>query len=481
MSPDVQPLPHAIQAEKSILSTLIRDPEEWFAVAAEESLIDVHFYIPAHSVMFKELESMHDERGHCELIEFTQRMIDKGRIEDLGGPSAITDIYTYAPTHGHFRQHLKMVKEKFILRQLLASATDTVERVNETPEDPQAVLDATEAQISAIRETCEKQETGSVRTAILEVITELEDRLSGKSGPPGIMTGFEDLDRMTDGLKPGELFTVGARPSMGKSAFMGNVVENVCLDQGEPCMIFSLEMSRKSLVSRMLYSMAKVNSRAVSMGFTLNLDERRKIEREALRIQNSRLVIDDTASISITSLRSKARRQKRRGGLSLIAVDYLQLMRSTSKQASGNREREIAEISAGLKSLAKELEIPIIALCQLNRQSTDRKVGKAGKGASEVVTKRGIPKMSDLRESGAIEQDADYIGLLHRPIYFAETDEERADLEGVATLMLVKNRNGQTGDVNLTFIDQYAKFVSGKPYVPKAAEVQGERGRFSDR
>ena len=476
MTDDVQPLPHAIQAEKSILSSLMRDPQEWFAVAAEENLIDLHFYIPAHSVIFSQLGEMNNDRGHCELIEFTQRMFDRGRISDIGGPSAITDIYTYAPTDSHFRQHLKIVKEKFILRQLLASASDTVERVNESPEDPQAVLDATEAQISGIREGLEKQESGNVKTAILEVIIELEDRLNGKSGPPGIMTGFTDLDRMTDGLKPGELFVIGARPSMGKSAFMGNIAEHVCLSQERPTMIFSLEMSRKSLVSRMLYSMAKINSRAIAMGETLDKGQMQVLQREALRIQNSRLVIDDTPAISITSLRSKARRQKRRGGLELIAVDYLQLMRSTSKQANGNREREIAEISAGLKSLAKELEIPIVALCQLNRQSTDRKVGKSG--ASEIVTKRGIPKMSDLRESGAIEQDADYIGLLHRPIYFAETDKERKELEGIATLMLVKNRNGETGDVHLTFIDQWAKFQCGKPYIPKETETTENQGRM---
>ncbi len=476
MTPDIQALPHAIQAEKSILSSLIQDPQEWFAVAAEESLSGLHFYIPAHSVIYDQLEAMNNEKGHCELIEFTQRMIDSGRAVDIGGPSAITDIYTYTPTHGHFRQHLRMVKEKFILRQLLLSASDTVDRVNESPEDAQGVLDATEAQISGIRETSEKAESGDVKSAVLEVITELEDRLAGRGGPLGLMTGFEDLDRMTDGLKPGELFIVGARPSMGKSAFMGNVVEEVCLWRDEAAMIFSLEMSRKNLVSRMLYSMARINSRAVSMGISLTIQDRQKIQREAIRIKDARLVIDDTAAISITSLRSKARRQKRKGGLNLIAVDYLQLMRSTSKQASGNREREIAEISAGLKSLAKELEIPIIALCQLNRQSTDR---KAGKSTSEVVTKRGLPKMSDLRESGAIEQDADYIGLLHRPIYFAETDKEREDLEGVATLMLVKNRNGETGDVHLTFIDQYAKFVSGKPYIPAVAEPENQTGRFS--
>lgn len=477
MTNDVQPLPHAIQAEKSILSSLMQDPQEWFAIAAEENLIDLHFYIPAHALMFAQLSAMNDDKGHCELIEFTQRMIDRGLITSIGGASAITDIYTYAPNGGHFRQHLKIVKEKFILRQLLASASDTVERVNESPEDPQAVLDATEAQISGIREGLERQETGNVKTAILEVITELDDRLNGRSGTPGIMTGFTDLDRMTDGLKPGELFILGARPSMGKSAFMGNIVEEVCLLSEKPTMVFSLEMSRKSLVSRMLYSMARINSRAVAMGETLDKGQMQAIQREALRIQNSSLVIDDTPAISIASLRSKARRQKRRGGLELIAVDYLQLMKSTSKQANGSREREIAEISAGLKSLAKELEIPIIALCQLNRQSTDRKVGKSG--ASEVVTKRGIPKMSDLRESGAIEQDADYIGLLHRPIYFAETDEERTALEGIATLMLVKNRNGETGDVHLTFIDQWAKFQSGKPYIPKQKEELKPSGRMN--
>lgn len=478
MNHELNPLPHAIQAEKSVLSSLFQDPQEWFSVAAEESLISDHFYIPAHSLIFDQLHEMNDEKGHCELIEFVQRMTDRGRIDDLGGLGGITGIFTYATTHGHFRQHLRIVKEKFILRQLLSSASDTIERVNESPDDVQAVLDATEAQISGIRENCEKQETGNVKTAIIEVISEIQDRLAGKGKPPGLMTGFDDLDRMTDGLKDGELFVIGARPSMGKSAFMGNVIEDVCLWGEQPAMIFSLEMSRKSLVSRMLYSMAKINSRSLSMGGTLTKEQQQKIEREAMRIKNSRLVIDDTPSISITSLRSKARRQKRRNGLKLIAVDYLQLMRSTSKQASGNREREIAEISAGLKSLAKELEIPIIALCQLNRQSTDRRVGKTGNGASEVVTKRGIPKMSDLRESGAIEQDADYIGLLHRPIYFAETDEEREALDGVATLMLVKNRNGQTGDVHLTFIDEYAKFVSGNAYIPKAAQEPAKAGRI---
>jgi replicative DNA helicase len=248
------------------------------------------------------------------------------------------------------------------------------------------------------------------------------------------------------------MFVVAARPSMGKTSFMMNIVEHVCLDQGKPSMVFSCEMSSAQLVQRLLFARAKFAVSQLSRGYMPKKQELERVRNASMQIINSKLFIDDTAGISINELRAKARRKKRDEDIQFIAIDYLQLMKSRTKQAENSREREIAEISGGIKALAKELHIPILILAQLNRGPE----GRTGKSL-------GVPRMSDLRESGSIEQDADLVGLLYRNKYYAENEEERAALEGKAELVLAKNRNGETGGIPLTFIEEMMRFESGPP------------------
>ena len=352
------------------------------------------------------------------------------------------------------------------MRSLIQLSNETIAGAYDNPEAAADLLDATEAGVMAIRDTGDNRAAGTVKTAVGDVIAEMRALMNGERESLGMPTGFRRMDEMTGGMKPGEMFVIAARPSMGKTALMMNVVESACIDHEAPTMIFSAEMSRHALVKRLIHTRAKVPMSQVARGFTLSKGDLQRIQRAAMEINAAPLHIDDTASISIAALRAKARRIHRNAGLKLIAIDYLQLLTSRSKQAMNSREREVAEISAGIKALAKELGIPILILAQLNRGPESR----GGKAA-------GIPRLADLRESGAIEQDADLVGLLHRPGYYATDDDERAENEGRAELIIAKNRNGETGPAPLTWIADLMRFEDGAPAMEPPAPAS-TRSRF---
>ncbi len=459
-------LPHALGPEKSLLSSMLQDPKEWIAVALEENLSPGHFYLPAHAALFEMLVELDAAGVEIELVSLVQRLLDRGQLDRVGGPAGITDLYTYAPSPGHFRQHLRHVREKFTLRSLIQISNQTIAGAYDNPEAASELLDATEAAVMAIRDTGDNRTEGTVKSAVGDVIREMQELLSGERESLGMPTGFPRMDAKTGGLKAGEMFVVAARPSMGKTAFMMNVVENVCIDQAAPALIFSAEMSRHAIIKRLIHTRAKVPMSKVASGFTLTKGELQRIQRAAMEINAATLTIDDTPGISISALRAKARRIHRNAGLKLIAIDYLQLLTSRTRQAMNSREREVAEISAGIKALAKELGIPIMILAQLNRGPESR----GGKAA-------GIPRLADLRESGAIEQDADLVGLLHRASYYATDDDERAENEGRAELLIAKNRNGETGSAPLTWIADLMRFEDGPPAIEPPAPAS-TRSRF---
>jgi replicative DNA helicase len=431
---------------------MLQDSAERIALAIEANLSPEHFHLPAHTTLFGFLLELYNAGIPIELVSLVQKLLDRGILDHVGGPSSVTDLYTYAPTHGHFQIHLQQVKDKHALRKMLEVSNATIARVYEEPEDVDAILDASEADILSIRNLRENLQVRTIVNSLEWAINDFEQRVSGESPLQGTATGYERLDHMTGGLKPGEMFVVAARPSMGKTSFMMNLIEHICIDQGKPSMVFSCEMSQDQLVQRLLYGRARFDAGQLNRGYHPNKGELGKFQTAALQIKHAPLHIDDTPGITISHLRAKARRAKRQHKIELIAIDYLQLMKSTSKQAKDSREREIAEISAGIKGLAKELELPIIILAQLNRGPETR----AGKNT-------GVPRMSDLRESGAIEQDADLVGLLYRKDYYAATAEEKEECAGRAELILAKNRNGQTGHVPLTFIAPLMRFESGQP------------------
>jgi replicative DNA helicase len=445
-----RPLPHAVGPEKSILSSMLQDPQEFIPAAIETGFSAETLYLPAHRTLFTALLNLHEAGQPLELVGLVQHLLDNGKLEACGGASSVYELYTYAASPGHFHYHLGMVKEKFTLRSMIAAANAIVQDAYDSPEAVSASLDAAERAILAIRDHSATNATNGVRDAISDVISEMQKQIAGEKPILGIETGYPDLDRKTSGLKPGELIIIAARPSVGKSALMMNIVEHVVLNQELPAAVFSCEMSTQALMKRSIGGTARFAWQTLNEGHNPNKGELQRIQSAAMRLSKAPLYIDDTPGITITALRAKARRLHRSHGIQLIAVDYLQLLKSSSRQADNSREREVAEISAGLKALAKELHLPVIVLAQLNRDSEKR----TGKG-------KGRPKMSDLRESGAIEQDADIIGLLSREAYSADTQDDRDNAAGAACLDIAKNRTGATGSVYLTFIPEIVRFEPG--------------------
>lgn len=445
-------LPHSLGPEKAVLSCILQEPEEVLPRVIEAKITEHHFYLPAHSLLFRLLVEQFEAGKQIEFVSFIQAALDQGTLDRMGGPHGLTDLYSYQPTIQHLSHHLGILRQKRVLRGIISVSGEAIAECYDSPDEADGMLDAIEAKLTALRDGECVSEAASIKQSVMGVISELEGILSGAQTEIGIPTGFDELDRMSGGLKPGEVFVVAARPSMGKTSFMMNIVEHVALVAGRAAMVFSAEMTNHQLASRLVYSRARFNFSSLARGARPDKGDLLRIKRATTEIAAAPIMIDDTAGISIGELRAKARRAHRDGKVEFIAIDYLQLMKSRSKQALNSREREIGEISAGIKALAKELHVPILLLAQLNRDS-EKRTGKL----------KGIPRMADLRESGNIEQDADLIGLLHRSDYFAEDDEEKKSCAGLAKLILAKNRNGGTGDVPLTFVAELMRFESGAP------------------
>lgn len=459
MNDDVtRAFPNAVIAEKSLLSFILAHGSEYAGKAVEEGITEAHFYDPCRASLFGFLLARVESGKPCEIETIIQSLHDLGTLDRLGGVSTLTDLYTYSPSTAHFKSHVKDIKDKWAMRQLLNFCAETEKDVWDSPAEMDETLDSAEKRIMAIREGREIVTVESIREAMNRVISDLEDRMAGGDRVKGLRTGFDELDRMTGGLQPAEMFVIAARPSMGKTAIMMNLVENITVTNKFPGLVFSAEMAQWKLLQRMAYSRAKFDYQGLIDGSTdATKADLAHIRRAMEEILASPLIIDDTPEISIAQIRAKARRQKREKDIQYIAIDYLQLIRSLTKQGNGSREREIAEISSGAKNLAKELGIPVVMLAQLNRGPESRNSGQGDNKA------RGIPRMSDLRESGSIEQDADQIGLMYRYDYYAE-EGEKDSATGKAKMILAKNRNGPTGDIPMTFIPTFARFESGQPY-----------------
>jgi replicative DNA helicase len=461
-------LPHALGPEKSLLSSMLQDPQEFIGVAAEEKLTPAHFYLPSHATLYGVLVELFESGQEIELVSMIQKLIDRGLLDRIGGPATLTDLYTYSPSPGYFRHHLQHVKDKFVLRSIIQRSNEAIAQAYDQPDEVAELLDQTEAAILAIRETQETRITTSLKATVDECLDDIRRIIEGDKEANGISTGFEVLDHLGCYLKPAEMFVIAARPSMGKTSLMMNIVEHLAIGESRRGMVFSVEMRKKQLVQNLINSRAKFNLAAVTRGQVANKGDLQRIQRASIEIASAHanLIIDDRSELSIGQLRAAARREHRKAPLQWIAIDYLQLMKSGSRQSRDNREREVAEISAGIKSVCKELGIPAIVLAQLNRGPE----GRTGKNL-------GKPRMSDLRESGALEQDADMIGLLYREAYYAADEEAKEAAQGVAQLDLAKNRNGATGTAPLTFIAELMRFESGHPakeqpdmFAPKTAK-----------
>lgn len=450
----IRPLPFAVGPEKSLLSSMLQEPEEYLDIAIESGLSESHFYLLSHSSIYAVLVEMREAGQEIEFVGLVQGLLDSGRLEKCGGASYVAELLTYAPSPSYFRHHLQLVKDKHLLRSMIRLSNATVADAYENPEDPGAVIDNLERGLMEIREgTLEGANTDGNKEAMARVMENFRRSVMKEANPKGgLMTGFEQFDHMTGGLRGSEMIVIAARPSAGKTSFMMNIVEHICIDQDVPTMVFSAEMDKDQILDRLTFARAKYAKSQLSRGYTPKKQELERVRTASNQILESPLFIDDSSSPTISEIRAKARRMVRKHGIRFIAIDYLQLLKAVSKQALGSREREVAEISGGIKALAKDLGIPILILAQINRES-EKRAGKA----------KGKPRMSDLRESGAIEQDADIVGLLTRAKQFADDDEERAAVEGVAELILAKNRNGATGSIPLTFIEELMRFETRQP------------------
>ncbi|MEI6073617.1 MAG: replicative DNA helicase [Verrucomicrobiae bacterium] len=444
--PDVhRALPQSLDAEKGLLGSILLSGTVLDDTIA---LIDAgHFHLPAHQKIFDILVEMRNAGRPIDLISVTQILEDRKLLDEVGGAAAVTELLTFVPTAANADYYREILREKCLLRKVITVCTEYAARCYDEQGDVKILVDEVEKKILEIGEERVSSAMPTMKDMVNEAIITIEQIAKNKGGITGLSTGFHHLDNMTGGLHAGEMFVIAARPSMGKTALAMNIAEHVALDADKPVAVFSLEMSSPQLVQRLLCSRARVDSKKLRDGF-VGKQELGSISTAARVLSKAKMFVDDTPGISILELRAKARRLKNREGIELVVIDYLQLLRSNSRRAQDNRQIEISEISSGVKALAKELKIPVIVLAQLNRNPEQRSTGDV----------KGRPRLSDLRESGSIEQDADVVALLVREKYYAEDDEARKEAEGKATLIIAKQRNGPTGDVPLTFLEDYTRF-----------------------
>lgn len=430
-------LPHSVEAEQSVIGSMIMDRDA--ITTASEILDSDDFYRSQYGVLFQAMVELYQADQPVDMITLPNKLKEKELPEELVGVEVITELLKAVPTSANVKYYANIVKEKAVLRRLIKvteGITNTCYLAKEPVDD---ILQITEKQVFDIVQNKGSGDFVSIRDVVLQSIESIEAASRSKGSVTGIATGFYDLDYKTSGLQPSDLILVAARPSMGKTAFVLNVAEYVALKSNVTTAIFSLEMSKEQLVKRILSMNSKVDSQAIRSG-ELQDEDWTKLVESARVIGNSNLIIDDTPGISISELRSKCRKFKLEHNLGLIIIDYLQLMSGGKKSES--RQQEISEISRSLKALAREVEAPVIALSQLSRAVEQR------------PDKR--PMLSDLRESGAIEQDADVVMFIYRDDYYNHDSEEA----GVSEIIIGKQRNGPTGTVKLAWLSQYTKFAN---------------------
>ncbi len=441
MQPSVEALrtpPHSVEAEQSVLGGLLLDANSWDAVADIVAAAD--FYRRDHRLIFEAIAEVAETRGPCDAVTVSEHLDRKGLAEETGGLAYLGTLARDTPSAANVRTYAEIVRERSILRQLVRAGGEIATSVFEG-----GGRAATELVDEAERRVFEIAERGSRSRAgfrqVKDILPETVDKLDLLHQSPGqltgVTTGFNDLDRMTTGLQPGDLIVIAGRPSMGKTTLAINIAENAAIGKGVPAAVFSMEMSAEQLTLRMISSLGRVNQSHLRTGQCSDEDWSR-INSAVAQLSAAPIFVDETPALTPTELRARARRLKRERGLGLVVVDYLQLMQVSGTKE--NRATEISEISRGLKALAKELSVPVIALSQLNRSVEQRTEKK--------------PVMSDLRESGAIEQDADVIMMIYREEVYDPASQRR----GIADIILAKQRNGPTGEVHLTFLGEYTRF-----------------------
>ncbi|MBL7071068.1 MAG: replicative DNA helicase [Candidatus Omnitrophica bacterium] len=429
--------PQNIEAEIAVLGSMLIE-EQAIAKALEE-IDEGSFYKDAHRMIFKTITELFGKSSVVDSVTIIEELRKKGRLDEVGGAPYIIGLTSSIPTAANIEYYAKIVKEKSIIRQLINNATEIVHDCYESTSDANKILDKAESRIFEITsKKLDQRSSIHLKDIIKDSIEIIDSLYQRKENITGIPTGFHEFDIITAGLQSSDLIIIAGRPSMGKSALATCIVEHAGIIEKIPVAFFSLEMSKEQLVQRMLCSHAKVNAQRVRTGFLSQADWPRLVNT-AGKLSEAPIFIDDTPSLGVLGLRAKARRLKAQYDIKLIVVDYLQLMQGPA--GAENRQQEISEISRALKALARELRVPLIAVSQLSRAVEQRADHR--------------PMLSDLRESGAIEQDADVVILLLREEYYNPGLEDK---KGLAELIIAKQRNGPTGSVNLAFISEYTRF-----------------------
>lgn len=430
--------PQNVEAEQAVLGAMMIEREAISKVS--EVIRPEDFYREAHRLIFNAMMELFNKNEAVDLVTVVEVLRRDEKLEGAGGIAYVSALANSVPTAANVMYHARIVEEKALLRQLINTATYVAGMGYEANEEVAVIMDKAEKLILEVSNRKAGQEFASIKNIIFDVFDKVSELYSSKGGITGLPTGFKDLDKLTSGLQPSDLILIAARPSMGKTAFVLNIAQNIAVKEKKAVAFFSLEMSKEQLVQRMLCAEAPIDAQRLRIGELENNDWD-KLVRAADRLAAAPIFIDDTAGITVMEMRSKARRLKIEHDLQLIIIDYLQLMQGgTGSSRSENRQQEISEISRSLKALARELKVPVIALSQLSRGVESRQVKK--------------PMLSDLRESGSLEQDADIVAFIYREDYY-EPETER---KNITDIIIAKHRNGPVDSVQLFFHKQFTKF-----------------------
>lgn len=433
--------PQNLEAEQSVLGSMLIERD---AISRSiEFLAPDHFYKENHQVIFDAVCTLYEKGEPVDLVTLTEELRRRGKLETVGGGSALTSLIDAVPTTANIEYYARIVEEKAIRRRLMKAGHDIVGLGFDNEEKVEILLDKAEQEIFRIGQRRFTQNFISLKEILKNTLENLDELYGRESEITGVATGFRDFDTKTAGLQPSELIIVAARPGMGKTSFCLNIAQHAAIENKVPVAFFSLEMAKEQLVQRVLCAEASVDAHRLRTGKLLDGDWK-KIADAMNVLSKAEIYIDDSSSISVLEMRAKARRLKAERGLGLIMVDYLQLIRGSSR--SENRVQEISEIVRGLKALAKDLRVPVLAVSQLSREVEKRN------------DKR--PQLSDLRESGAIEQEADLVAFIYRDSYYNEKSEK----QNTAEVIIAKQRNGPVGTIELVFIKEYTKFGSKSKY-----------------
>ena len=436
--------PQAKELEEAVLGALMIEKDAYSLVS--EILRPESFYNHAHQLIYAAITDLAVRQEPIDILTVTEQLRKRGELEEIGGPFYITQLSSRVASSAHIEYHARIIAQKHLARELITFTSNIQTKAFDETLDVDDLMQEAEGQLFEISQQNMKKDYTQINPIIIEAYEQLHKAAARADGLSGLESGFTQLDRITSGWQNSDLVIIAARPAMGKTAFVLSMAKNIAVDYKHPVALFSLEMSNLQLVNRLIVNVCEIPGEKIKSG-QLAAHEWHQLDYKLKELIDAPLYVDDTPSLSVFELRTKARRLVREHGIKIIIIDYLQLM-NASGMSYGNRQEEVSTISRSLKGLAKELNIPIVALSQLNRGVENRE-GIEGKR----------PQLSDLRESGAIEQDADMVCFIHRPEYYKiYTDEKGADLRGMAEIIIAKHRNGATGDVLLRFKGEFARF-----------------------